>query len=167
MHGNDVAAPLNVTPHNFLVLFKEASGLTTIPTPTVDHSMTELIDKINGTPPLGARGQEDGSSTTTAAASAAAAAAATAAVEQLTAAKLAVAEATTQKDLIHAIATQAQTIAEEAAQQRAQEGLAEACRARTAAIDPVSIATATEAVEVMEVMANKMERNATTKGNIA
>ncbi len=131
--------------------------------------MTELINKINGTPPLGVRGQEDGSSTTTAAANVAAAAAATAAVERLTAAESAVAEATTQKDLIHAIAKQAQTIAEEAAQQCAQvhKGLAEACRTRTAAIDPVSIATATEAVEVMEVMANKMERNATTKGNIA
>jgi hypothetical protein len=169
MHGNDVAAPLNITPHYFLVLFKEAAGLTTIPTPTVDHSMTELIDKINGTPPLGARGQEDGSSTTTAAANAAAVAATTAAVERLTVAKSAVAEATTQKYLIHAIAKQAQTIAEEAAQRRAQahEGLAETRRERTTAIDPVSIATATEAVEVMEVMANKMEHNATTKGNIA
>jgi hypothetical protein len=169
MHGNDVAAPLNVTPHNFLVLFKEAARLTTIPTPTIDHSMTELINKINGTPPLGAWGQEDGSLATTAAANVAAAAAATAAVKRLTAAELAVAEATTQKDLIRAIATQAQMIVEEAAQQRAQvhKGLAEACRTRTAAIDPVSITTATEAVEVMEVMANKMERNATTKGNIA
>ncbi len=116
MHGNDVAAPLNVTPHDFLILFKEAAGLTTIPTPTVDHSMTELIDKINGTPPLGARGQEDGSSTTTAAANVAAVAAATAAVERLTAAESAVAEATTQNDLIHAIAKQAQMIVEEAAQ---------------------------------------------------
>jgi hypothetical protein len=169
MHGNDVAAPLNVTPHDFVVLFKEAAGLTTIPTPTVDHSMIELINKINGTPPLGARGQEDGSLTTTAAANAAVAAAATAAVKRLTAAESAVAEATTQNDLIHTIAKQAQIIVKEAAQQCAQahKGLAEAHRARTAAIDPVSIATATEAVEVMEVTANKMERNATTKGNIA
>jgi hypothetical protein len=56
MHGNDIAAPLNVTPPDFLVLFKEATVLTNIPTPTVNHSMTELIDKINGTPPLEAQG---------------------------------------------------------------------------------------------------------------
>jgi hypothetical protein len=35
MHGNEVAAPLKVTPHDLLVLFKEAAGLTTIPFPTV------------------------------------------------------------------------------------------------------------------------------------
>jgi hypothetical protein len=169
MHGNNIAAPLNVTPHDFLVLFKEATGLTNIPTPTVNHSMTELIHKINGTPPLEAWGQEDGSPTTTTTANVAAVAAANAIAERLTAAESAVAEATTQKDLTRTIAEEAQTITEEAAQQRAQahKGLAEAHCARTAVIDPVGVATAKEAVEVMEVTANKMERNATTKGNIA
>ncbi len=169
MHGNYVAVPLNVTPHDFLVLFKEAMGLTNIPTPTVDHSMTELIHKINGTPPLEARGQEDGSLTTTATANAAVAAAANAITKQLTAAESAVANATIQRDPTHAIAKQAQTIAEEVAQRRAQahKSLAEACRARAAAINPVGVATANEAVEVMEVTANELEHNATTKGNIA
>jgi hypothetical protein len=35
MHGNNVAAPLNINPHDFLVLFKEAVELTIIPSPTV------------------------------------------------------------------------------------------------------------------------------------
>jgi hypothetical protein len=57
MHGNEVVAPLNVTPHDFLVLLKEAAGMTIIPSPTVDHSMTELLDKINGMSPRGAGGR--------------------------------------------------------------------------------------------------------------
>ena len=42
MHGNEVAAPLKVTPYELLVLFKEAAGLTTIPFPTVKYSLTEI-----------------------------------------------------------------------------------------------------------------------------
>ncbi len=169
MHGKDVVTPLNVTPHDFLVLFKEATGLMNIPTPTVNHSMTELIDKINGTPPLEARGREDGSSMMTATANAAAVAAANAIAGRLTAAKSVVADATIQRDLTCAIAKQAQTIVEEAAQRCAQahESLAEACCTWAAAINPVGVATADEAVEVMEVTANEKECNATTKGNIA
>jgi hypothetical protein len=97
MRSNDIAAPLNVTPHDFLVLCKGATGLTNIPTPTVDHSMTELINKINGTPPLEAWGREDGSLTTTATANAAAAAAANAIAKWLTAAESVVANATIQR----------------------------------------------------------------------
>ncbi len=105
----------------------------------------------------------------TATTNAAAVAAANAIAKRLTAAKSAVAEATTQKDLTLAITKQAQTIAEEVAQWRAQahEGLAEARSMRAAMIDPVRVATANEAVEVMEVTVNERECNATTKGNIA
>ena len=46
MHGNEVAAPLNVSPHDLLVLLKEAMGLTIIPSPTIKHSLTKIIDKI-------------------------------------------------------------------------------------------------------------------------
>jgi len=48
MHGTEVVALLNVTPHDFLVLLKKAAGMMIIPFPTVEHSMTELLDKING-----------------------------------------------------------------------------------------------------------------------
>ncbi len=77
IHGDKVVATLNVTTHDFLVLFKEATGTTIIPSPTVEHSLSELLHKINGTSPSGDRGQEDGSSTTMNTACAAAAAAAT------------------------------------------------------------------------------------------
>jgi hypothetical protein len=106
---------------------------------------------------------------TTATANTAAAAAATAIAERLMAAESAVADATIQRDLTRAIAEQAQTIAEEAAQRCAQahESLAEARHMRATAINPVGVATTNKVVEVMEVTANEMERNATTKGNIA
>jgi hypothetical protein len=53
MHGNKVAALLNVSPHDLLVLLKEATGLTIIPSPTIEYSLMEIIDKINGTAPQG------------------------------------------------------------------------------------------------------------------
>jgi hypothetical protein len=56
-YGDKVVAPLNVTPPDFLVLLKEAVRMTIIPSPTVDHSMTELLDKINGMSPRGAGGR--------------------------------------------------------------------------------------------------------------
>ena len=65
MHGNIVVVPLNISPHNSLVLLKEAAGLTIIPSPTVEHSMTNLLNKIKSTSPPMDRGQKDGSSTTT------------------------------------------------------------------------------------------------------
>ena len=64
MHGDEVLAPLNVTTHDFLVLLKEATGTTIIPSPTVEHSLSEVLHKINGTSSSEDRGQEDGSSTT-------------------------------------------------------------------------------------------------------
>jgi hypothetical protein len=60
MHEDEVVTPLNITPHNFLVLLKEAVGMTIIPSPTVEHSMTDLLDKINSTSPLGGRRQGAG-----------------------------------------------------------------------------------------------------------
>ncbi len=77
MHGNEVLATLNVTTHNFLVLFKEAHRATIIPSPTVEHTLLEELHKINGTSSLDDRGQEDGRSTTTMSAPRAAVAAAT------------------------------------------------------------------------------------------
>jgi hypothetical protein len=73
---HEVLAPLNVTTHDFLVLLKEATGTTIIPSPTVEHSLSEVLHKINGSSSSDDRGQEDGSSTTMNAACAAAAAAA-------------------------------------------------------------------------------------------
>jgi hypothetical protein len=93
MHGKDVVTPLNVTPHDFLVILKEAVGLTIIPSPTIEHSMTDLLNKINGTPPPGGQGQEDGSLTTMDAAHAAVAAAATLFAGQLTIVKSAATQA--------------------------------------------------------------------------
>jgi len=147
MHGNEALAPLNVTTHDFLVLLKEAAGMTTIPSPTVDHSLTELLDKINGTSPfLEDRGQEDGGSTTTNAAHAAAAAAAITVNEQLTAAKSAVAQATSHLELMRELVNQARVIADEATRTRmaAHETLAAARRERAAAIDPIDVAASDE-----------------------
>ncbi len=50
MHGNNVAAPLNINPHGILVLSKEAVELTIIPSPTV---------KLNRNAPVGARVNKD------------------------------------------------------------------------------------------------------------
>ena len=59
-HGNEVVSPLNVTPHNFLVLLKEVAGLAIIPSPTFEHSMTDLLDMINCTSPPGDWGRRTG-----------------------------------------------------------------------------------------------------------
>ena len=92
IHGDEVLAPFNVTTHDFLVLLKEATGTTIIPSPTVEHSLSEVLHKINSTSPfLEDRGQEDGGSTNTNATHAAAAAAAITVNKQLTAVKSAVA----------------------------------------------------------------------------
>ena len=112
MHGDEVVAPLNITPHDFLVLLKEAAGMTIIPSPTVEHYMTDLLDKINGTSPPGGRGQEDGSSTRTST-RAAMAAAATLLAEQLTTAESAVAQATSHLDLMRALVDQTRALANE------------------------------------------------------
>jgi hypothetical protein len=46
-HKDDVMAPLSINPCNFLILYKEATKLTIIPTPTVLHSMMGVIDEGN------------------------------------------------------------------------------------------------------------------------
>jgi hypothetical protein len=168
MYGNKVAAPLNVTPHNFLVLFKEAEGLAIIPSPTVNHSMLGLIAKINGTPPLGGRGQEDRSLTTRNAAHVAAAAAANLLTEQLNVAESAVAQATTHLELMRAIAEQAHTIAKEAMRCQAtmQESLATTCRAQAAAINTVNVAIANKAVLMAELNANDVNKAVMTKSHL-
>jgi hypothetical protein len=59
MHGNDVTTPLNINTHDFLVLFKEAAGLTIIPFPTVLHNLTDVINKVNGDAQAGALGNNN------------------------------------------------------------------------------------------------------------
>jgi hypothetical protein len=169
MHGNDTPTPLNINAHNFLLLFKEAAGLTIIPFPTVLHNLTDMINKVNSDALAGALGdiyknlartmmtttKMMGTTKATMVAVAAAAAAATAmmaamamtatmrtmattatkeatataaaamvavvvlaAANTLTnlimAAAAAVTRATSQKDLAHAMAEQARSIADEA-----------------------------------------------------
>ena len=60
IHGDAVTAPLNVTTHDFLLLFKEAVGTTIIPSPTVEHSFSDLLHQVNGTSPSRDMGQADG-----------------------------------------------------------------------------------------------------------
>jgi len=169
MHDDEAVVPLNVTPHDFLVLLKEAVGMTIIPSPTVDHSLTELLDKINGTSPPGGRGQVNGSSTTTDAARAAAAAAATLLAEQLTAAESAVTQATSQLKLMHALIDQARVVANEATTRRCatmHQTLAVARRARPTAIDTVDVAIADKAQCVAELNAADMDTVAATKNQL-
>jgi hypothetical protein len=171
MHGTEVIAPLNVTPHDFLVLLKEASGMTSIPLPTVEHSMTELLDKINGKSPTQGYGQEDGSSSRsdTALADADAAAAAQNLTEQLITAESAVTKTASHLDLMRKLADQASTAAAEATRSRASshETLAAARRARATAIDDVDIATANEAQCIAELNAADMDASAATKNQLA
>ena len=102
MHGNKVAAPLKVTPHDLLVLFKEAVGLTIIPLPTIEHSLTEIIDKVNGTAPPAEAAEQMENSSVPVAIRATAATAASTLTNKLIAAKATVTRATAQKDLAHA-----------------------------------------------------------------
>jgi len=160
MHGNEVAAPLKVTPHNLLVLFKKAVGLTIIPLPTIEHSLTEIIDKVNGTAPPAEAAEQRENLSVPVAIQATAAAAANTLTNKLTAAKATVTRATTQKDLAHAISLQARTIAEEAARGRehARMGLEEACCARATVIDPIEIAQANKQIEIAEVTFCELDR---------
>jgi hypothetical protein len=43
-HTDKVMAPLSINPCNFLILYKEATKLTIVYTPTVLHSMMGVID---------------------------------------------------------------------------------------------------------------------------
>jgi hypothetical protein len=160
---NDVIVPLSVNVHNFLVIYKEAAKLTFVPTPTVTHSMSGVINQVNGaTAPAEAREQDE---TSTDISNQAAAILLT----KIAAAKAAVAQATTHKDLAHAIAEQATGIAKEAFQQRvrAKKFLDEALCMQAALINQVEIAAAVEILEEAEITYNEKEQSATAKGNIA
>ena len=171
MHGAEVLAPLNVTTHDFLVLLKEATGMTIIPSPTVEHSLSDELHKINGTSSSDDRGQVDGSSTTTMNAPREATAAATNIVvnEQLTAAESAVAQAASHLELMRELAGQALAVADEAARARttAHETLALARRAHAAAIDSIDIATTDESLCVAELDAADKDKVATIKRQLA
>jgi hypothetical protein len=148
MHGDTVVAPLNVTTHDFLVLLKEATGVTIIPSPTVEHSLSEVLHKINGTSSSEDRGQEDGSSMMMNTARAVTAATVNIYdIEQLNEAESAVAHATSQLELMRELVDQARVVADEAtrALTNAHEILAAARRACMVAIDNVDVATADEA----------------------
>jgi hypothetical protein len=162
-------APLNITVHDFLVLIKEAMGVTIIPSPTIKHSMMELLDKINGTSPPGGWGQANGSLPTTNAAHAEVAAATTLLAKQLTTAKSAVANTTTYLELRSAIAEQARAIADNAMWSReiAQEALAASHRAQAAAIDAIDIAAANKLQCVAELNAIDKNLAAATKNQFA
>jgi hypothetical protein len=140
-----------------------------IPSPTADHSMLGLIDKINITPPLGGRGKEDKSSMTRNAAPALVAAAANLLTKQLNVAESVVAQATTHLELTGTIAEQAHTIAEEATRCRAtmQESLVATCQAQAAAINMVDVATADKAVLEAELNADDVNKAAMTKSHLA
>jgi hypothetical protein len=169
MYGNKVAAPLNIIPHDFLILFKEAAGLTIIPSPTINHAILGLIDKVNGMPPLLSRGQEDRSLTTRNAAHVVAAAATNLLTKQLNVAKSAVAQATTNLELTCAIVEQACTIAKKVTRCQAttQESLAATLQARVAAMDAVNVATSKNAVLVVELNTDDVNKAAMTKSHLA
>jgi hypothetical protein len=59
MHGDDVPTPLNVNAHDFLVLFKEAAGLTVISFPIILHNLTGVINKVNSDALAGALGNSN------------------------------------------------------------------------------------------------------------
>jgi hypothetical protein len=98
---------------HFLDFYKEAAKLTTVPTPTVLHSMMGVIDGVNGVAAL-ATGQ-DNSASTNAMAYAAAATLAT----QIATAEAAVTTRNTKKEPTDAITHQARGVAEEVAKQLA------------------------------------------------
>ncbi len=89
--------------------------------------------------------------------------------EQLAAAESALEHAVTQQNITHAIAEQSQVFAEEVVQNwvQAHEVLADVQRARAAVIDPVEIAEAYMAVEMMQITTSKMVPVAINQGNIA
>ena len=169
MHGNEVLAPLNVTTHDFLLLLKETAGTTIIPSPTVEHSLSEVLHKINDTYPLEDRGQEDRGSTTLNATRAAVAAAAITVNKQLTAAESAVAQTTSHLELMRALVNQACVIADKETRIRTamHKTLAAACRAHAVAINPVNVAAANESQCVAELHAADMDMAAAAKSQLA
>ncbi len=170
MHGEMVVAPLNVTTHDFLVVLKEAIGATIIPSPTVEHSLSEVLHKINGTSSSEDREQEDGSTITMNTAHAAPAAIGNIYIEeQLNEAESAVAQAASQLELVRELADQARVVADEATRARAKahEILAVAKRACGVAIDSVDVATADEAQCVAELNAADKDKIANAKSQLA
>jgi hypothetical protein len=61
-HTDKVMAPLSINPCNFLILYKEAAKLTTIPAPTVQHSTMGVVNDVNGVA-AAATGQDNPAST--------------------------------------------------------------------------------------------------------
>ena len=169
MYNDEVIAPLNVTTHEFLVLLKEAAGATIIPSPTVEHSLSGLLHRINGTSPSEDRGQEDRRLTTANAACTTMAATAITAEAQLIAAESAVTKATSHLELMRALVDQARVVADDAACARtaAHETLSLARRARAAAIDPIDVATADESQCIAELNAADTNKVAAAKSQLA
>jgi hypothetical protein len=107
--------------------------------------------------------------TLTTTAAMAASAAANTLTKLITAAAAAVTRATSQKDLAHAIAEQARSIADKSLKccTNAHTALEEAHCTPASTINPIKIAKAEEMIEVAEVTVSKLERATTAKGNIA
>ena len=144
--------------------------MTIIPSPTVEHSLSEALNKINGTSPfLEDRGQEDGGSTTMNAAHAAAAAAAITVNEQLTAAKSAVSQATSHLEVMRELVNQACVIANEATRTHmaTHKTLAATCRERAAAIDPINVTASDKSQCIAELHAANMVTVAAAKSKLA
>ena len=110
MHTDKVTAPLSVNMRDFLILYKETSRLTTIPTPTVSHSMMGVIDEINGV--ATATTVQDDTASTEAMAAAAAAVRAAKTAARIASAEKEVTTAAAQLELAKAISQQVRDIAE-------------------------------------------------------
>jgi hypothetical protein len=156
-------APLSINPRNFLILYKEAAKLTTVPAPIVQHSMMGVINYVNSVA-VAATGQHDPVST-----SATADAAAATITAQIATAKVTVTTAIAQMELANAIARQACNIAEEAAQQcvTAKACLDGAQCDLSATFNEIKILAAKKRIIVGEVTYGKMDHTATTKSCIA
>ena len=83
-------------------------------------------------------------------------------------AELALGHATTQRNCTYAIAEQAQVFAADAIenQVKTQDLLAEFQRTRESIIDPVEMAKANAAIEMMEITASQMVQVALNQSNI-
>jgi hypothetical protein len=162
-HTDKVMAPLSINPCNFCILYKEATKLTILPTPTVQHSMMGVINDVNSVA-TAATGQDD-----PALMSAMADAAAATIAAQIATAKATVTTAMAQKELADAIAQQACNFVEKAAQQHvnAKAGLNKAQCNLSAAVDEIKIAAVNKRIMVAEVTYGKMNHTATTKSHIA
>jgi hypothetical protein len=155
-------APFSINPCNFLILYKEAAKLMTVPASSIQHSMMGVIHDVNGIA-AAATGQDD-----PALAGVMVDATAATIAAQIVTAKATVTTAIAQKELADAIAQQARSIAEEAAQQRvsAKARLNEAQCNLSAAINDIEIAAANKRIMVAEVTYSKMDHTVTTKSRI-